>query len=80
MGMVQNHYEINVSKGEPTVGGALRYIHLFATAERSCVGQYQLEKVYAEIKARFPSPEYRVDVSEVRCTGHHVDPTTWVKA
>lgn len=79
MAMVQCHYEINVSKrvvdGDPVGPPPFprqRYVHLFATAERSCVSEQAMQDVYREIAARFPWPQYHVEVTQIECSGRKI--------
>jgi len=52
---MQSHYEINISK---------KGIHFFATDPRSCVGEYDLEKILPTILEKFPESEgYKVSVT-----------------
>jgi hypothetical protein len=61
MAMIQSHYEINVS---------LNGRHLFATAERSCVTQDDLNKVLDIFVAKFPKSEgYKISYSHIKCEG-----------
>lgn len=55
------YYEITVS---------LNGKHLFATAERSVVNTYQLQKIYNLFVEKFPAEEgYEITVTEWRKTG-----------
>lgn len=55
-------FEINVSKLDVELNWLF---HLFATAPRSCSSEYELEKVYKEIKKRFPESEgFQVTVTQ----------------
>ncbi len=57
-----HHYEINVARMEQHMGEC-RYVHFFATAERSCQSQREVERVYSELMTRFPAPEFDVRVT-----------------
>lgn len=57
------YYEINVAQQTPSALGAPGYQHFFATHERSCVSERDARRVYQEIKARFPAPEFDVTVT-----------------
>lgn len=59
---MQSHYVINVSKLNPEARWG-RYNHLFATAEHSCVTREAMQRAYEEIRARFPEPEFHVEVT-----------------
>lgn len=48
------YYEINVSKLNPDTG---RYIHYFATSERSITDFYKCQQIIAEFKIKFPESE-----------------------
>lgn len=59
------HYEINIS---------LNGKHLFATAERSIVSTYQLQKVYNLFKEKFPEEDgYKISVTEWNKVGKEVN-------
>ena len=63
---MQDHYEINVSH----YGS-----HFFATAPRSCVSETQMNKVFREIKNRFPESEgFKVTVTYYTVKGREVHP------
>jgi hypothetical protein len=69
MSMIQSHFEINVSHNGQ---------HFFATEERSAVNSYQARNLYRVLKAKFPESEgYRVDVTEIHCSGTQVDTKDW---
>lgn len=53
------YYEINVSKHLKHG----RYVHLFATAERSLRDLKEAREVYGLLIAAFPSPEFHMSVS-----------------
>jgi hypothetical protein len=65
---MQSHYEINVSRLAST--GRKRYVHLFATAPRSCIWIEQARDVLRELTARFPAPEFQVTCTNYVCVGH----------
>lgn len=58
------YYEINVSKnaGKDWTGREIRYVHFFATHQRSIVDEAKAREVYAEMVKAFPSPEFKVEV------------------
>lgn len=56
-----HHYEANVSR--KTAGG--KYLHFFGTHERSMVSRREAVEVAKELRARFPEPEFKVEVSGV---------------
>lgn len=58
------YYEINVSKKDEKLGwdGQPSYRHLFATHERSCTNIWETKRVLAEISARFPAPEFKINI------------------
>ena len=59
------YYEINVS---------LNGKHLFATAERSIVNTFQLQKVYNLFKEKFPEEDgYNITVTEWNKVGKSVE-------
>lgn len=59
------YWEINIS---------LNGKHLFATAERSIVNTYHLQKVYDLLKEKFPESEgYKIDVTEWNKVGKKVN-------
>lgn len=58
------YYEITVS---------LNGKHLFATAERSVVNTYQLQKIYNLFVEKFPAEEgYEITVTEWNKTGKRI--------
>jgi hypothetical protein len=66
MAMIQNHFEINVS---------LNGQHLFATADRSCVGTHELKRVLPLIIKKFPKSEgFEISVQKVECSGRSFTP------
>lgn len=59
-------YEINVSKWTRQADGKERYVHLFATHERSLTTRDKAKDLYHLFEEKFPEEEgYRIDV--VRC-------------
>lgn len=59
------YYEINVS---------LNGKHLFATAERSIVNTFQLQKVYNLFKEKFPEEDgYKINVTKWNKVGKEVE-------
>jgi hypothetical protein len=67
------HYEINVSKLATTDLNQKRYLHLFATAERSIGTMAELRRVYALFLQKFPVEEgYALTVTEYRETGTQI--------
>ncbi len=60
------YYEINVSKLNPENG---RYVHHFATSERSITDFYKCKKMIEEFKIKFPESE-----------GFKITCTHWEKA
>lgn len=61
MAMIQSHYEINVS---------LNGRHLFATDERSCVTEDDLNKVLKIFIEKFPKSEgYKLSYTHIKCEG-----------
>ena len=61
MAMIQSHYEINIS---------LNGKHLFATAQRSCTTDSELENVLDIFVAKFLKSEgYGISYTHVRCEG-----------
>ena len=59
------YYEINVS---------LNGKHLFATAERSIVNTFQLQKVYNLFKEKFPEKDgYKINVTKWNKVGKEVE-------
>lgn len=59
------YYEINVS---------LNGKHLFATAERSIVNTFQLQKVYNLFKEKFPEEDgYKINVTQWEKVGKEVE-------
>lgn len=70
----QDHYEINVSERYVHDDNAqsIRYRHLFATAERSVVTRMDLERVLPTIRAAFPEPHYKVEVTRWETRGEHI--------
>lgn len=78
---MQSYYEINVAQLDPPApdGQAYGYYrHLFATAERSATTRAQAVRVYDELRARFPAPEFVVTISRHECTDTtvHLDDTS----
>jgi hypothetical protein len=58
------HYEVNVS---------LRGRHLFATHARSATNEAEARRVYAHLRAAFPSRDgYDVDITRWEETGRNV--------
>ena len=57
---METYYEINVAKYSPKKG---TFVHLFATAPRSCVTLGDLDVVYREIRGRFAAPEFKITVT-----------------
>lgn len=57
------HYEINVAQQDPR--NPARYLHLFATHERSLQTQQQVDEVLSRLLPAFPKPQYEVTVSRV---------------
>jgi len=53
------YYEVNVARKSPGLG----YVHFFATAERSLSTEWDAQRVYREIRSKFPYPEFKVDVT-----------------
>lgn len=71
------HYEINVSKltlDAMRPNASPSYKHLFATAPRSCPDKWECRKVYDELKARFPEPEFQIKIIFYENSGVYVDP------
>lgn len=64
------HYEINVAKFSER---QQKYLHFFATHERSITTASKLVKVYYELKAVFPAPEYELLVTKYTTSGQKVD-------
>ncbi|MGD9727380.1 MAG: hypothetical protein AB7L09_21440 [Nitrospira sp.] len=61
MAMVQNHFEINVSKYGK---------HCFATAERSAVTIDEAYKLFKDFEKRFPKDEgYKIEITKIMCSG-----------
>lgn len=70
----ESHYTINVAKHNPLFlpdryKRGPEYQHLFRV---DVVSTYPAQLAYNEIKAKFQEPEYKVDVTDWRCTGHKV--------
>lgn len=63
------YYEINISK-KNNKGD---YVHFFATAERSITSEEHLVNVYDKLNECFPSPEYKLTVTNWRSTGSNVN-------
>lgn len=64
------YYEINVSKLNPETG---RYIHYFATSERSITDFYKCQQIIAEFKIKFPEEEgYKLTCTHWRKTGEEM--------
>lgn len=85
----QSHYEINVAAAQRDEHGRVimdwtglkpRMEHLFATSERSCVTHSRMAHVLAEIRAKFPAPDYEVSVSYIDCAIRTVDVPSEVTA
>lgn len=68
MAGTQSHYEINVSRLEKR-GQAEGFTHFFATAERSVVTDNDLQRILPAIRAAFPEPLYKVDVTYWKTEG-----------
>lgn len=68
---MQSHYEINVA-AKRRVGGREIYVHLFATAPRSCLSVEQARAVLRELTARFPAPEFEVSCTSWVCSGQQI--------
>ena len=72
--MMQDHYEINVSKARGlNYQGEPHYVHFFATHERSCVTAEAMREVHAEIVKAFPSPEFKVTVTKHMFRGQYIE-------
>lgn len=62
------YYEITVS-----VNGR----HLFATAERSIIADWQLDNIYEVFKTKFPKEEgYKISVTKWEKTGKFIEMET----
>jgi hypothetical protein len=59
---MESHFEINV---------ALNGYHFFATAPRSARYEQDAKKIFDELKARFPEPEYTFTVTHWKGAGEH---------
>lgn len=68
-------YEINVAKKNSRG----MYIHFFATAKRSVTLLADLHVVYKAIKAAFPEPEYKIDITQWQEIGHGIDPKSLIQ-
>jgi hypothetical protein len=71
---MESHYEFIVSKVEGSEKQWPRREHVFATAPRSAINEWQAKKLYATLKAKFPESEgYKVDVTHWKGVGESVD-------
>lgn len=62
---MQSHYEINVS---------LNGYHFFATHERSGISENHVEKVFKELKQRFPESQgFKIDCTYISVQGKRVN-------
>lgn len=62
---MQSHYEINVSSAykKNEFGDGMLYRHLFATSPRSCTNKSEVQRVFRELRDRFPFPEFKIRVT-----------------
>ncbi|UTC29818.1 hypothetical protein BAJUN_01880 [Bajunvirus bajun] len=69
---MQDHYAINVAKdnGRKAYGGGRSYSHFFRAEVRDTV---PAKEAAAAIRAAFPEPEYKVDVTLWQGRGYSQD-------
>lgn len=71
---MESHYEFIVSKVDDPKKQWPRREHVFATAPRSAINEWQAKKLFAILQAKFPESEgYKVDVTNWQGVGHQVD-------
>ena len=69
-----SYYEINVSRDTGSAQSP-RFVHFFATAERSITNETELHKVYDALKLAFPLPEFLITVTRWETTGRQINMT-----
>jgi hypothetical protein len=69
------YYEINVAKlSTAKTGYAVgKYVHFFATSNRSITDKETLKEVYVELKKAFPEPQYNMTVAYCSETKEGID-------
>lgn len=65
-------YEINVAKWTRQADGKERYVHLFATDERSLKTEAKAKDLYHLLCLKFPEPEYHVSVIRWNSNGQEI--------
>jgi len=58
------YYRINISKQNPEQIGkpfGPHYVHYFATADNSLTDEHSARIVFADLKQKFPEPEFKVE-------------------
>jgi hypothetical protein len=61
-------YSINVAKADGLNWNRTepRYVHYFATSPNPFIVESQARELFADMKARFPSPEFKVSLQSTQ--------------
>lgn len=67
------HYEINISEALRPNDENSPYVHLFATHERSLIGENEAMRVYNMLKEHFREPQFHIDITRWETIGTKVE-------